>query len=564
MPYHAVSETAVSAPGKVLLTGGYLVLDRQYTGTVFALDARIHVVVRQLQREKGKGKRKGKGSKEAVARALRREEDEVEDGGGGDTMMGEDRAGKAFDGGQGVDDGDGDEEAAAAAADEIIVVKSPQFVDAVWEYGIRREPDGGGVRVVQNGDGPPNPFIETALNYALTYISYVSASKLFGSFSVTILADNDYYSQTTASQVTGSNKGTRFVHFGVKLDEAHKTGLGSSAALVTALVSAIVIHRTIEPGELPMIRDKLHNLAQIAHCAAQGKVGSGFDIAAAVYGSCLYRRFSPTVLDNLGDVGSPQFEERLFSVVEDLNPEQPWDTECADYGIKLPRGMQMVLCDVDCGSQTPGMVKKVLQWRENNREEADALWMELQQNNDKLRLQLKALRHNKANNGNSRTASAVVSTDNNIYNNNNNEEEEDEEDEEDDENVNVNVNKRKDFDAVGKIISRSRALLRTMTAKSGVPIEPKVQTELLDRLSSEVEGVIGGVVPGAGGYDAIALLVRDDAAVVDRLRAFLRTWKSSVEDDFGGKIERVRLLGVAHGSEGLRCEIPAHYYGWMV
>ena len=37
--------TAVSAPGKVLLAGGYLVLDRAYTGLVFGLSARIHVAV---------------------------------------------------------------------------------------------------------------------------------------------------------------------------------------------------------------------------------------------------------------------------------------------------------------------------------------------------------------------------------------------------------------------------------------------------------------------------------------------------------------------------------------
>jgi phosphomevalonate kinase len=35
----------VSAPGKVLLAGGYLVLDRQYTGLVFGLSARIHVAI---------------------------------------------------------------------------------------------------------------------------------------------------------------------------------------------------------------------------------------------------------------------------------------------------------------------------------------------------------------------------------------------------------------------------------------------------------------------------------------------------------------------------------------
>ena len=41
---------AFSAPGKVLLAGGYLVLDREYTGLVFGLDARIHVHVRDLDR----------------------------------------------------------------------------------------------------------------------------------------------------------------------------------------------------------------------------------------------------------------------------------------------------------------------------------------------------------------------------------------------------------------------------------------------------------------------------------------------------------------------------------
>lgn len=40
-----------SAPGKVLLAGGYLVLDRKYTGLVFGLSARIHVVVRRNEED---------------------------------------------------------------------------------------------------------------------------------------------------------------------------------------------------------------------------------------------------------------------------------------------------------------------------------------------------------------------------------------------------------------------------------------------------------------------------------------------------------------------------------
>ncbi len=68
----------------------------------------------------------------------------------------------------------------------------------------------------------------------------------------------------------------------------------------------------MHPDDLPAVRDKLHNLAQAAHCAAQGKVGSGFDVGAAVFGSCSYRRFSPSILEGLGDAGTPGFEEDCF------------------------------------------------------------------------------------------------------------------------------------------------------------------------------------------------------------------------------------------------------------
>ncbi|KAJ5855608.1 Phosphomevalonate kinase eukaryotic [Penicillium soppii] len=468
---HPTSVTALSAPGKVLLTGGYLCLDRGYTGTVFALNARIHVIVQQLPRD-----RRGVSSS-----GTEPQEEEGED---------------------------------------TIVVRSPQFLDAVWEYGVQRCANGGGVKVIQKGDGKHNPFVETSLSYALTYISYVADSKDFGSLSVTIMADSDYYSETATSKgPAAQGHSGRFVNFGVPLFEAHKTGLGSSAALVTALVSALVIHRTMQPEDIGAGRDKLHNLAQAAHCAAQGKVGSGFDVASAVYGSCLYRRFSPSILESLGDVGSAGFEERLFPIVEDSDPDHPWDTECVDFGMQLPRGMQLVLCDVDCGSQTPSMVKKVLEWRKNNRKEADNLWASLQNNNERLRQELKRLaQHPDANQG--------------------------------------------DFSDIRSLIQGTRQYIRTMTQQTGVPIEPSVQTELLDSVS-ELEGVIGGVVPGAGGYDAIALLIQDDPIVVSRLEEHLANWTSAAEDDFGGKIGKVRLLGVRHGSEGAKIEMLDQYIDWL-
>lgn len=79
---------AVSAPGKVLLAGGYLVLDRKHTGLVFGLSARINVVAGEIHTGPG-------------------------------VQLNE------------------------------IVVDSPQFLDAQWRYGYHLAPEGGGIKVTQ-------------------------------------------------------------------------------------------------------------------------------------------------------------------------------------------------------------------------------------------------------------------------------------------------------------------------------------------------------------------------------------------------------------------------------
>jgi len=102
-----------------------------------------------------------------------------------------------------------------------------------------------------------------------------------------------------------------------------KTGLGSSAALVTSLTAALLLYshprlplprveqcpdgshrRSSEPTtECDEARDValslVHNCAQAAHCMAQGKIGSGFDVSTAVYGSQQYCKFSESVLTPL-------------------------------------------------------------------------------------------------------------------------------------------------------------------------------------------------------------------------------------------------------------------------
>lgn len=89
--------------------------------------------------------------------------------------------------------------------------------------------------------------------------------------------------------------------------EVAKTGLGSSAAMTTAVVAALLHYFGVV--RLPSSKDfqdrkdtedldVVHKIAQTAHCIAQGKVGSGFDVSSAVYGSQRYVRFSPEVISS--------------------------------------------------------------------------------------------------------------------------------------------------------------------------------------------------------------------------------------------------------------------------
>ena len=358
-----------------------------------------------------------------------------------------------------------------------------------------------------------NVFVETTLSYVLSYI--VSKLNLaISPASIIILADNDYYS--TPADVASTS---RFHNFGVPLSQSHKTGLGSSAALVTAIAAALLGYY-LPSSEFDLShgpsRRRLHNLAQAAHCAAQGKVGSGFDVASAVYGTCLYRRFSPAFLESHAEPGVPKFGSELRGIVDETGHGGEWDVEIVKDAVQVPPGLRLVMCDVSGGSETPGMVKQVLAWRKEKPAEANALWSDLQAANEDLAREMKA--------------AATMSSES------------------------------RDFAALRACFARIRTYIRRMSELSGVPIEPASQTELIDACE-KVPGVIGGVVPGAGGYDAIALLIEGGEDTVAQLKALFSSWTFS--DDGKGDERRVSVLGVREEMEGVRVEDAHTYAEWL-
>lgn len=79
------------------------------------------------------------------------------------------------------------------------------------------------------------------------------------------------------------------------LRDVAKTGLGSSATLVTSLVGALLSYH-LNLSHLNDHKQIVHNLAQLSHSVAQGKLGSGFDVSAAAFGNQIYSTFQSTWL----------------------------------------------------------------------------------------------------------------------------------------------------------------------------------------------------------------------------------------------------------------------------
>lgn len=138
--------TIVSAPGKVLLTGGYLVLDPAYSGLVIATSSRFYSIVR---------------TRPATA--------------------------------------------ASSGPTPHITVNSPQFDEAVWNYTVECG-DNSQIKVQPVGtDNGRNKFVEIALQKTLSLIEAMDGqmkpTEVFDGSSlleIVIAGDNDFYSQRRA------------------------------------------------------------------------------------------------------------------------------------------------------------------------------------------------------------------------------------------------------------------------------------------------------------------------------------------------------------------------------
>ena len=501
----------VSAPGKVLITGGYQVLEKPRSGIVIAGDSRFHTTAQW---------------RVAPATAMVRSSSS----------------------------------SSSSNPDHVcyVVVRSSQFATNTCYHILQSSlPSNELCRAVSvpfydtttNGalvyvpSPPHNPYVQTTLSYCFTALLAMMDRKpphiktrlqrhaADGYLEITLNADNCFYSQQQTFQERDlplSSSSYEGLEPFARPTTVSKTGLGSSATLVSSLVGALMI--SVGGHVLPNKKGKkkgflhttsvnlAHQLAQVCHVVAQGKVGSGFDVCSAIYGSICYERYTPTILQRFTSSSSENESSSITSMdlLSVLN-QKLWDHRATPFG--LPDGYEIILGDIAQGSSTPSMVRKVLAWRKEH-VSSQFTWDELNKTNKMIFTSLEELRllssksKKKNNNHNSRTrvASEKVARD---------------------------------------MFRQARSMLKEIGVKAGVDIEPDEQTELCTATMDGVKNVIVCGVPGAGGNDAVFAIYYGGEETRHEIELFWETWRK----EKGVSLCAMPLRGTPHGEPGLRVEV---------
>eukprot|EP00977_Amphora_coffeiformis_P007304 scaffold1581_cov169-Amphora_coffeaeformis.AAC.40 len=438
------SKITVSAPGKLLFAGGYLVLESPNVGVVIAVDKRFYCTAEVFVEE----------NKAPVIE---------------------------------------------------IHVASPQF-DQVWSYEFNKTSKTFHSSPTTQSE---NVFVEKTLRVSLLALLDDERHENVCQIKLTIQGDNDFYSLIPHLKERGEPKTLsaalalpQFLPAARVNGKIVKTGLGSSACLVTSLVASLwySLQEKDQTTVTGMDMDTIFRLAQICHCHSQGKVGSGFDVAAACYGSHIYERFPKSLLADLLSMLDDErisTEELQLSVRSIL--QAPWDGGIR-APLALPSFLQVMLADVSGGSESPSMARTVLSWKRSISTTRVPHWDDLTEINQEIASLLQTLSLQTIDDVQMQTL--ISTTDPGVWN----------------------------TTEIGKLMlelrataEESRRHLKAMGDLAGVPIEPDEQTALVDA-TLKVPGVIAALVPGAGGYDAIACLHVNHPRVRHAVADFWCAW----------------------------------------
>ena len=297
-----------------------------------------------------------------------------------------------------------------------------------------------------------------------------------------------------------------------------KMGLGSSAALTVSLIKILYKYYVCNYNYYPQLNNIskhkriIYAISEISHFIGQGKIGSGFDIATAMFGSIIfgkifnYQKNSKIFFQNLNLVNikskqasSTSASTSASTAASNNDHDDQMKTEknttnticqildamlsqtknkCQDDGdgncypsVVFPHKhleIFMIVPNETLGSKTPQMVKKLWQWKNNalNISKSKKMFDEIEQ------------------------MSLIIKSTLKLY------------------------NSKKSFSS--KLIKDLKVCFTTIrqiqcdiTKESNVPIVPDEIEKFLkqfEKAKDLKDIVIAGGVPGAGGYDALFLV----------------------------------------------------------
>jgi len=161
--------------------------------------------------------------------------------------------------------------------------------------------------------------------------------------------------KTSGFEITTKNDSAFSYVVERETNKVSKSGMGSSSAVTVAITSAILSAFTDK-----VEREKIHKLSQLSHSLATGKVGSGFDIAAATYGSIKYKRYSPELIKNFPN------EYSIYDIRKLINTE--WDYEIER--VELPHLFDNLIAHFpNSAAITTAMVSNVSDFKKNDPDE---------------------------------------------------------------------------------------------------------------------------------------------------------------------------------------------------
>ncbi|MBI4896054.1 MAG: phosphomevalonate kinase [Candidatus Aenigmarchaeota archaeon] len=173
----------------------------------------------------------------------------------------------------------------------------------------------------------------------------------------------DAFDQPLAIRTWG--KATTILHEG----KAHKLGFGSSAASTVAVVSALLRFYGHDLEE-QKTKDVLFKLALLAHYQAQGKKGSGFDVAASTYGG---------ILDYV-----PVDKNWLNDHIEKQTPIKKLIAEhwpgLSIRSLPIPKDLRLLIGWTGHGASTRLMMEEMLLYKQHHLDEYNHLLKQLATN----------------------------------------------------------------------------------------------------------------------------------------------------------------------------------------